>query len=121
MLEDCEKKHLIKQCSRCKQAIPVEQWLQHTLKKTCISRVTLIKERKLNTNSYYSILDASDPNKIHCPLCFTSITPPNDAGWKEHLMVGEGCPKLNKIRTPKQNTKTDTHSKKNTRETNMKK
>ncbi|CEP16010.1 hypothetical protein [Parasitella parasitica] len=35
MLEDCEKKHLIKQCTRCRQAIPVEQWLQHTLKQTC--------------------------------------------------------------------------------------
>ncbi|KAI8885345.1 hypothetical protein K501DRAFT_322450 [Backusella circina FSU 941] len=101
MLEDCEKRHLIKECSRCRQAIPVEQWLQHTLKKTCIN--------------------ASDPNKIHCPLCFTSITPPNDAGWKEHLMIGEGCPKLKKIRTPKPNTKTDTQSKKNTRETKTRK
>lgn len=35
MLMDCDRRHLIKQCTRCKQAIPVEQWLQHTLKQVC--------------------------------------------------------------------------------------
>jgi centrosomal protein CEP104 len=35
MLIDCDRRHLIKECTRCKQAIPVEQWLQHTLKSTC--------------------------------------------------------------------------------------
>lgn len=35
MLVDCEKRHLIKECTRCHKAIPVEQWLQHTLKQVC--------------------------------------------------------------------------------------
>lgn len=35
MLVDCERHHLVKECTRCKQAIPVEQWLQHTLKQGC--------------------------------------------------------------------------------------
>ncbi|RCI04153.1 hypothetical protein CU098_000103, partial [Rhizopus stolonifer] len=65
MLVDCERRHLIKECSRCHQAIPVEQWLQHTLKQVC----------------------NEDPNKVHCSLCMTSIEPPNDAGWKAHLMT----------------------------------
>ncbi|CEG63943.1 hypothetical protein RMATCC62417_01007 [Rhizopus microsporus] len=37
MLVDCEKRHLTKECTRCHLAIPVEQWLQHTLKQTCPS------------------------------------------------------------------------------------
>lgn len=36
---DCDKKHLVKQCTTCKQSIPVEQWLQHSLKKTCIGKI----------------------------------------------------------------------------------
>jgi hypothetical protein len=32
---DCEKKHLVKQCTQCQQSIPVEQWKKHTLKKIC--------------------------------------------------------------------------------------
>ncbi|KAI8362787.1 hypothetical protein BD560DRAFT_437071 [Blakeslea trispora] len=78
MLLDCDRKHLIKECSRCHQAIPVEQWLQHTLKKTC----------------------NNDPDKVQCPLCFIDIDPPNEVGWKSHLMTGDGCPKLKKSRSP---------------------
>ncbi|KAG1050182.1 hypothetical protein G6F43_007531 [Rhizopus delemar] len=35
LLLDCERGHLVKQCNHCKYPIPVEQWLQHTLKNTC--------------------------------------------------------------------------------------
>jgi hypothetical protein len=42
MLEDCERRHLIKKCARCYQAIPVEQWLQHTLKQTCSGKYNVI-------------------------------------------------------------------------------
>ncbi|OBZ82688.1 Centrosomal protein [Choanephora cucurbitarum] len=84
MLLDCDRKHLIKECSRCHQAIPVEQWLQHTLKKTC----------------------NNDPNKVQCPLCLIEIDPPNEIGWKSHLMTGDGCPKLKKSRSPVKKTST---------------
>ncbi|KAK4513166.1 uncharacterized protein ATC70_012961 [Mucor velutinosus] len=75
MLEDCERRHLIKKCSRCSQAIPVEQWLQHTLKQTC-------------------------SDQVQCPLCLIAIEPATDEGWKLHLMTGEGCPKLKQTRSP---------------------
>lgn len=81
MLEDCDKRHLIKECTRCNQAIPVEQWLQHTLKQVCSIK--------------------KDVNDVHCPLCLIKIEPPNDAGWKLHLMTGEGCTKLKRSRAPK--------------------
>ncbi|ORX61854.1 hypothetical protein DM01DRAFT_1331327 [Hesseltinella vesiculosa] len=71
MLTDCEKRHLLKQCTRCKQAIPVEQWLQHTLKNTCQAYT----------------------NDTRCPLCQTVIQPANDQGWRRHLLSGQGCPK----------------------------
>ncbi|KAG0171874.1 hypothetical protein DFQ29_008645 [Apophysomyces sp. BC1021] len=38
---DCEKRHLVKQCGRCKQPISVEQWLQHTLKHNCPGGLTI--------------------------------------------------------------------------------
>ncbi|CAO3674612.1 unnamed protein product [Rhizopus microsporus] len=82
MLVDCEKRHLTKECTRCHLAIPVEQWLQHTLKQTCPNVV--------------------DPSTTAiCPLCTVVIEPPNESGWKLHLMTGDGCPKLKKSRSPK--------------------
>ncbi|KAG1140864.1 hypothetical protein G6F38_008820 [Rhizopus arrhizus] len=87
MLNDCEKHHLIKECTRCHLAIPVEQWLQHSLKQTC-------------------------PN----------IEPPNDAGWKAHLMTGDGCPKLKKSRSPnKKPQQQQTTTKKKVTRVNVKK
>ncbi|KAL0093142.1 hypothetical protein F4703DRAFT_1730073 [Phycomyces blakesleeanus] len=38
IFSDCEQRHLVKQCGRCRQAVPVEQWLNHTLKQTCIGK-----------------------------------------------------------------------------------
>ncbi|CAO3646454.1 unnamed protein product [Cunninghamella blakesleeana] len=73
ILKDCEKRHLMKQCTRCKQAIPVEQWLQHTLKNTCTAY--------------------TNPDEVRCPLCLISIEPANEEGWRLHLLNGEGCPK----------------------------
>ncbi|GAA5810298.1 hypothetical protein MFLAVUS_003718 [Mucor flavus] len=82
MLLDCERHHLIKECTRCRQAIPVEQWLQHTLKQGCYVK--------------------KDDDDIRCPLCLIHIEPPNESGWTSHLMTGEGCTKLKRSRAPKQ-------------------
>ncbi|KAI9262073.1 hypothetical protein BY458DRAFT_515368 [Sporodiniella umbellata] len=89
MLQDCEKHHLIKECNRCHQAIPVEQWLQHSLKQAC-------PNLKVETEAI-------------CPLCMVSVEP-TDEGWRAHLMTNGGCPKLRKTRTlkrpdPKKRTK----------------
>lgn len=70
---DCAKRHLVKQCTRCKQPIPVEQWLQHSLKKNCTA--------------------VTDPKETRCPFCLANIDPPTEAGWKAHLLSGSGCPK----------------------------
>ncbi|KAI7864753.1 hypothetical protein BDF14DRAFT_1884035 [Spinellus fusiger] len=67
---DCDQRHLMKQCNQCRQAVPVEQWLQHTLKKTCV---------------------VSGADDVRCPLCQLLIIPPTEAGWKSHLLTGEGC------------------------------
>ncbi|KAL0137140.1 hypothetical protein V8B55DRAFT_1545819 [Mucor lusitanicus] len=83
MLEDCDRRHLIKKCTRCAQAIPVEQWLQHTLKQTC-------------------------NDQVQCPLCLIAIEPATDEGWKMHLMTGEGCPKLKQSRSPNKKKATST-------------
>ncbi|KAI9313238.1 hypothetical protein BX666DRAFT_1981026 [Dichotomocladium elegans] len=70
---DCAKRHLVKQCTRCKQPVPVEQWLQHTLKKNCEA--------------------VEKETDVRCPLCLVVIDPPTDSQWKAHLLNGEGCPK----------------------------
>lgn len=93
MLEDCERRHLIKKCTRCYQAIPVEQWLQHTLKQTCSGNIILFYYFYIFTNMF-------SVDELQCPLCLISIEPANDAGWKSHLMTGEGCSKLKKSRSP---------------------
>ncbi|KAI8352457.1 hypothetical protein EDC96DRAFT_567082 [Choanephora cucurbitarum] len=67
---DCEKKHLVKQCNQCKTSIPVEQWLQHTSKKTCT-------------------VTADDQSR--CPFCQLDMTKSNEKGWKAHLI--NKCPK----------------------------
>ncbi|KAI8993231.1 hypothetical protein BDB01DRAFT_754269 [Pilobolus umbonatus] len=64
-LEDCENRHLLKICSHCKTSIPVEQWLQHTLKKTCL---------------------ATGENQTRCPFCLTDMTVSDESEWKYHLL-----------------------------------
>ncbi|EPB90954.1 hypothetical protein HMPREF1544_02208 [Mucor circinelloides 1006PhL] len=62
---DCEKKHLVKQCTQCQQSIPVEQWKKHTLKKTCT---------------------ATAENQSRCPFCQVDMTRSSEAQWKSHLI-----------------------------------
>ncbi|KAL9553120.1 hypothetical protein MBANPS3_003428 [Mucor bainieri] len=68
---DCEKKHLVKQCTQCQQSIPVEQWKKHTLKKTCTVRVAVI---------------ATVENQSRCPFCQLDMTQSSEAQWKSHLI-----------------------------------
>ncbi|KAI8385053.1 uncharacterized protein BYT42DRAFT_564515 [Radiomyces spectabilis] len=71
LLGDCEKRNLLKQCGRCKNAIPIEQWLQHSSKQTCIAAVE---------------------NEVRCPHCHKLIETASETGWKTHLLH-ESCPK----------------------------
>ncbi|CAO3632612.1 unnamed protein product [Mucor hiemalis] len=64
--KDCEKKHLAKQCNNCKEAIPVEQWLQHTLKNTCTATLK---------------------NQSRCPFCQQEMTKSSETDWKQHLVT----------------------------------
>ncbi|KAI7907596.1 uncharacterized protein BX663DRAFT_556883 [Cokeromyces recurvatus] len=70
---DCERKHLVKQCNNCKQFIPVEQWLQHTLKNICPD-----------------IIVTSD-NQSRCAYCQLDMTDSTETDWKIHLI--NECPK----------------------------
>ncbi|KAG2223406.1 hypothetical protein INT45_001712 [Circinella minor] len=92
---DCAKRHLVKQCTRCRQAVPVEQWLQHTLKQTC---------------------SAIPDNETRCPLCLEHIDPATDSQWKTHLLSGDGCPKNTRLvrRNKPNNNKTVAKSTNNT-------
>lgn len=71
VLTDCEERQLVKQCLRCREIIPVDHWLQHSLKQNCPVVTAEI---------------------ARCPLCHVIIDPPTEAGWKEHLLEAEGCP-----------------------------
>ncbi|CEG80403.1 hypothetical protein RMATCC62417_14748 [Rhizopus microsporus] len=70
LLVDCERSHLVKQCNHCKYPVPVEQWLQHTLKNNCT--------------------ETSD-NQTRCPFCQLDMTSSTEADWRMHLM--DECPK----------------------------
>ncbi|KAG2212314.1 hypothetical protein INT47_001674 [Mucor saturninus] len=63
--KDCERKHLVKPCTHCRESIPVEQWLQHTQKKTCI---------------------ATSPQQYRCPYCQKDMSKANETDWKSHLV-----------------------------------
>ncbi|KAI8987921.1 hypothetical protein BDF20DRAFT_910460 [Mycotypha africana] len=76
MLLDCEKRHLVKECLRCWQAIPIDNWEHHANKNDC---------------------PVCDADKFYCPLCLMIIEPSNDAGWKDHLLI-EGCSEVKKIK-----------------------
>ncbi|KAI8890922.1 hypothetical protein K501DRAFT_328095 [Backusella circina FSU 941] len=65
LAEDCERKHLVKQCTRCRHPVPVEQWLQHSLKKTCA---------------------VTSPDQTRCPYCQKDMTKSTEGDWKSHLM-----------------------------------
>lgn len=67
---DCERKHLVKQCTNCKEYIPIEQWLQHSKKKACV---------------------ATAKHQSRCPFCQKEMTRSTEAGWKTHLL--HQCPK----------------------------
>ncbi|KAG2208360.1 hypothetical protein INT46_003684 [Mucor plumbeus] len=62
---DCEKKHLVKQCTQCQQSIPVEQWKKHTLKKICTETAA---------------------NQSRCPFCQLDMTRFSETQWKSHLI-----------------------------------
>ncbi|KAI8047903.1 hypothetical protein BDF21DRAFT_433785 [Thamnidium elegans] len=63
---DCERKHLVKRCTHCREYVPVEQWLQHTLKKTCA---------------------ATASNQSRCPFCQKEMSKSTETDWKAHLLT----------------------------------
>lgn len=70
IVSECEHKALVKQCPICKEAVRAEDLDDHVEAKACIP-----------ASSKYSV----------CPLCHAKLSPPNDEGWKRHLLHAPGC------------------------------
>ena len=71
LLEECESKKSYRKCPRCKEAVHVSEYKQHTEEMSCLQGSPLSVAQR-------------------CPLCHQDI-PPGDLGWKRHL-ISEGCP-----------------------------
>ncbi|XP_071448433.1 centrosomal protein of 104 kDa [Hetaerina americana] len=62
LIGECDAQQMYKQCSRCKLAIPVEKYEEHMKALTC-----------------------TDGESMVCPLCYRSIQPIGEDGWRAHL------------------------------------
>ena len=71
LLRECELKDLIGQCTRCKEAINMDEFENHLEENAC--------------------LPAKHPSKANrCPLCHDDVDP-GQSGWLKHIL-SEGCP-----------------------------
>ncbi len=71
MLNECTLKELVGHCPRCKEAIHMDEFEQHTEEQACLS--------------------AKPPSRANrCPLCHDDVEP-GQAGWLKHILT-EGCP-----------------------------
>lgn len=71
LLDECEYRSTNRKCPRCREAIHVIEFKNHTEEMTCLP----CKPAELANR---------------CPLCHEDI-PPGELGWKRHL-IHEGCP-----------------------------
>ncbi|ORY36822.1 hypothetical protein BCR33DRAFT_789990 [Rhizoclosmatium globosum] len=71
MVEECDNKKLVKQCSRCKETVMTTEFQLHVERQTCLPA---------------SII----PGVSRCPQCHLDI-PHGESGWKSHLLQGDGC------------------------------
>ena len=71
LLDECDAKKVMRKCPRCKEAVHMDEYKQHTEEMSCLQSQPLTKANR-------------------CPLCHQDIAA-GDAGWKQHLLT-EGCP-----------------------------
>lgn len=69
ILLDCSKRHLVKKCPRCTEAIMSNEYTRHVSRKLCDP--------------------CSDP-QLRCPLCHKDLVKRHES-WRNHLIV-DGCP-----------------------------
>lgn len=63
LLEECERSEDYKLCSKCKGVFRIDEFNQHEC----------VKPR---------------PNgAVKCQLCRENVHPPNDQGWRKHIMI----------------------------------
>eukprot|EP00898_Chlorokybus_atmophyticus_P007173 jgi/Chlat1/7457/Chrsp6S07499 len=72
LLEECEEMNKYRECPRCKEAVPVAEYIEHEQRLECLP---------------------AQPREVsnRCPLCHTNI-PPDESGWRTHLLTATGCP-----------------------------
>lgn len=70
IMSDCEERHRVKRCTRCKDIIPIDQWLGHSFRQNC------------------TVVSSSE---TRCPLCREVIMPATESTWKRHLLHEGGC------------------------------
>lgn len=71
LLEECDNRKVMRRCPRCKEAVHMDEYKQHTEEMSCLQTQPLTKANR-------------------CPLCHQDI-PPGEGGWKRHLLV-DACP-----------------------------
>jgi centrosomal protein CEP104 len=71
LLRECELSNVMRQCSRCKEAVHIEEYEQHIEEQSC-----------------FPGKPARSSNR--CPLCHQDVSPGVE-GWKQHILT-EGCP-----------------------------
>ncbi|CAG8567618.1 5539_t:CDS:10 [Ambispora gerdemannii] len=85
MLNDCDKSKFVKQCPRCREVIPADNYLEHVATQSCMVIPSHI---------------------VRCPLCKSVVKPATEAGWKEHLLDADGCSKNRRKHRPTVNSAT---------------
>ncbi|CAG8487062.1 2062_t:CDS:10 [Ambispora leptoticha] len=85
MLYDCDKSKFVKQCPRCREVIPADNYLEHVANQSCMVIPSHI---------------------VRCPLCKSVVKPATEAGWKEHLLNDDGCSKNRRKNRPVVNSAT---------------
>ncbi|ORC92507.1 uncharacterized protein TM35_000032600 [Trypanosoma theileri] len=70
LTSECENRHLVRECPRCKEAVRVEDFKKHLDAMSCIKAV---------------------PTHSVCPLCHARFQT-GSAGWLAHLASPPGCP-----------------------------
>ena len=88
-------------CWECEQVIEISSLNEHLINE-CASRDKYKQCDKCDsvflTNDFYGhqCVRSQPPGALKCPLCTVSVFPPNQDGFRKHLME-ERCPGNNRL------------------------
>ncbi|KAG0306406.1 hypothetical protein BGZ98_002445, partial [Dissophora globulifera] len=70
MLKECAKRKFVKQCDNCREIMAADSYLAHI------------------ATGCFAVPDTT----VRCPLCHLILESNDEAEWKQHLLLGSGCP-----------------------------